>query len=74
MKKVNFEYEIWLTTSNKWNPVCYLLVKTDLREKKYFWDKAVEKVLKSKWFYTKEDKKEIQDLKKMTDELYKNKI
>lgn len=70
MGKIEYEYEIWLMTTKKWN-ICVKLTITSWKMKKNLYGlPAFMHVIKSKFLYSEEDVKNITDLKEMTDEFY----
>lgn len=71
MQKIEFEYDFWLSISNKWNQVLRLTIYRNEKQISYFWSKVIKVINNKSWiFFLKEDKKQMRKLKELTDNIY----
>lgn len=74
MQKIEFEYDFWLSISNKWNNVLRLTIYRNNKEISYFWSKVIKVINNKSWiFFLKQDKKQMRKLKELTDNIYLSK-
>ena len=71
MQKIEFEYDFWLSISNKWNQVLRLTIYRNEKQISYFGSKVIKVINNKSWiFFLKEDKKQMRKLKELTDNIY----